>query len=99
MSHPSRKHKSHICQSGLFLLPLEYSKPSLHLPLLSSLGTRAELSGRQTVSAEPRPCPGRRPLDALAPGSGVPLYDQRSLPSPHPAPSHQKPPPMEAPKG
>lgn len=51
-------------------------------PLLSSLGTRAELSAGQTVSAEPLPCLGRRSPDARAPGSRDP-----STRPPHPHPS------------
>lgn len=89
MSNPSWKPTSLICRSDLFPLLLECSMP-FHTSLSPSLGTWAELSARQTASAEPQPCLVRQPLNALGPGSWGPL-GQTIPPSPQPVPSTRRP--------
>lgn len=70
MSNPSRKHKSPICQSGLFLLPLEYSVPFPHLPssLVWGQGQSCLLGRRRLPSPSLARGGGRWTPRLLAPG-------------------------------
>lgn len=85
MSKPSRKHKSPICQSGLFLLPLECSMPFPHLPfsLVWGQGQSCLLGRRRLQGPSPAWGGGRwtpRLLALGAPSTRPPYSGPTQLP-------------------